>query len=132
MNRIINFFLALVGLCRVVGWQNIYLAGYYHRCGKPGAYDRHPGDLYPTRAQALSDINPVRFYLTTVKVVWYEEKQPHVNCAQSIPVPVSVSRHKLTEDGGEYIDGQWVAPPPVPSKDEIEWARAQANANLHW
>lgn len=124
LNRLINLILAMFGLCRVVGFQNIYRSGYYHRCGKPGMYDRHPGDLYPTRSAALDDIEPMALYVSTVKVVWYEEKQPHVNCATSTPVPIAQSRRQLAkeptgfyQDGiwqgqpvGRYIDGHWYEP----------------------
>jgi hypothetical protein len=114
LNRLINLVLALFGVCRVVGWQNIYRSGYYHRCGKPGMYDRHPGDLYPTRDAAERDVEPPEQYVTTVKVVWYEDKQPHVNCASSQPVPITESRRKLhRQPEGFYQDGVWNDPPPA-------------------
>lgn len=40
----------------VKGYMNIYRSGYYHRKGKPKAFDRHAGDIYPTVAAALEDI----------------------------------------------------------------------------
>lgn len=130
MNRFINAILEAFGLCRVVGWQNVYRSGYYHRCGKPQMYDRHPGDLYATKAAALADVDPPEFYVATVKVVWYEEKQPHVNCAQSVPVPIAESRRKLHKDGGEYKDGKWVPPEERPTPEELVMRRVWADAYM--
>lgn len=128
MNTIINFILAGFGLCRVVGWQNVYRSGYYHRCGKPQMYDRHPGDLYATRQAAEADVDPPEYHVATVKVVWYEERQPHVNCANSVPVPIAESRRTLHKHGGEYINGVWLAPPPPMTPAERELAMAIAEA----
>lgn len=129
MNRIINWVLAALGLCRIVGWQNIYRSGYYHRCGKPGMYDRHPGDLYPTRKAAEADVDPPAQYVATVKVVWYEDKQPHVNCAQSVPVPIAESRRRLhREPAGFYQDGIWQDPPPRLTPEQLEHELLMANA----
>jgi hypothetical protein len=134
LNKIINIFLAGFGLCRIVGWQNIYRSGHFHRCGKPGMFDRHPGDLYASRAAAMADVDQAakHLYVATTRVVWYEDKQPHVNCATSVPVPLATTRRKLTEDGGEYIDGKWVPPAPPLTQEEIDWALAQANAYMHF
>jgi hypothetical protein len=129
MDKIINAFLALFGVHRIVGWQNIYKSGYYHRAGKPGMYDRHPGDLYPTREAAEADVEPPEFYVATVKVVWYEDSVPHVNGVNSVPVPVVESRRRLkAQPAGYYVDGQWQEPQPRPAQDEVAWAIEQMNS----
>jgi hypothetical protein len=97
------------GRALVTGWMNIYRSGFYHRAGKPSMYDRHPGDLYPTRAAAIADIDPAarHLYVCTCRTVWIEDCQPHVNAADSVPVPVATSRRVLARERGEYIDGAW-------------------------
>lgn len=60
------------GMIAKTGWLNIYRSGVYHRCGKPGAFDRHAGDLYPTEQAARDAIDPVSHYVDTVPVVWTE------------------------------------------------------------
>lgn len=135
MKGILNAILAPFGLCRCVGWMNIYKSGYFHRAGKPGMYDRHPGDLYPTRESALADVDPraAHLYMTTVKVVWYEDRPPHVNCVNSVPVPVAESRRKLAKQpDGFYQDGLWRGPPPPLTQGEIEQQIWLANAGMLW
>lgn len=110
---------ALTGKVRVTGWMNIYRSGYYHRAGKPNMYDRHPGDLYPTRAAALAEIQPKHLYVSTVPVSWWEDYLPHVNSASSAPVPVVASRRVLARESGEYIDGVWTP------QAELDQGRAQ-------
>jgi hypothetical protein len=66
-----------MALCK--GWINIYRSGFFHTPGKPGAYDRHPGDIYATEAAALADIKPRRFYVATIPIQWEEEVIPPVN-----------------------------------------------------
>jgi hypothetical protein len=48
---------------RITGYINIYRSGLYHTPGKPGAYDRHPGDIYATEAAAIEDIYPHSHYV---------------------------------------------------------------------
>lgn len=38
------------------GYVNIYRSGFFHRIGKPGCYDRHPGDIYETQEAAINDV----------------------------------------------------------------------------
>ena len=63
------------------GWINIYRSGFFHTPGKPGAFDRHPGDIYATYEAAVADIFPVSHYVATVPVAWEEETRPAVNPA---------------------------------------------------
>lgn len=135
LNKLLNLFLAPLGLCRVVGWQNIYRSGYYHRCGKPTMFDRHPGDLYPTRAAAEADVDPAarHLYVATTKVVWYEESEPHVNSETSVPVPLSESRRKLArEPAGSYCDGVWQDPPRPLTEEEVQLALMRADSYGMW
>lgn len=66
-----------MALCK--GYINIYRSGFFHTCGKPGAYDRHPGDIYATEDAALRDIHPRSHYIGTVPVQWDEGTLPPVN-----------------------------------------------------
>jgi hypothetical protein len=74
------------------GWINIYRSGIFHRIGKPGAFDRHPGDIYPTEEAAIQDIEPRSHYITTVPVEWSEEGCVECNPPTSKPTPLSVTR----------------------------------------
>ena len=49
-------------------WMNMYAQGYYHRVGKPGTLNLHPGDLYETEEEALADVDKNAPYLCTVSV----------------------------------------------------------------
>lgn len=69
----------------VKGYVNIYRSGLYHRAGKPGAYDRHPGDIYPTEAAAVADIRPRSHYIATCPVAWEEAAPLAVNAPESEP-----------------------------------------------
>lgn len=64
---------------RVSGWLNIYRSGFYHKPGKSGAYDRHPGDIYASEQAARDDIHPRSHYIDTVPVAWREDCVPAVN-----------------------------------------------------
>jgi hypothetical protein len=55
-----------------LGWINIYRSGLYHVAGKPGAYDRHGGDIYPTKDLALKHMDDNQFYVTTISISWYD------------------------------------------------------------
>lgn len=71
------------GMIAKLGWLNIYRSGVYHKCGKPGAFDRHAGDVYPTEAAAKAAIDPATHYVDTVPVVWTEVGQdvkPNPEC----------------------------------------------------
>lgn len=77
------------------GYMNIYKSGWFHRANKPGMYDRHPGDLYPTYDAAIADIEPKEMYVTTVPVQWVEAAQVPVNPPDAVPVGLAVSRAAL-------------------------------------
>lgn len=72
-------------------WMNLYRAGYFHREGKPGCVDIHPGDCYASREEAMADIEPRSHYVATVPFEW---TGPVVrpNPADSVPTPLSASR----------------------------------------
>lgn len=72
-------------------WMNLYRAGYFHREGKPGCVDIHPGDCYETREEAEADVEPRSHYLATVPFTWFGPAV-HANPADSIPTPLSASR----------------------------------------
>lgn len=57
----------------VYGWINIYKSGVYHTPGKPGAFDRHGGDIYPDEIAARSAINPETHYLDTIPIHWTDD-----------------------------------------------------------
>jgi len=78
----------------IKGYMNVYRSGYFHREGKPGGYNRHAGDFYPTEAAAKADIEPLSHYICTVAIEWPEEAQIEVNAADSKPVPLAVTRQK--------------------------------------
>lgn len=50
----------------MVLWMNLYRQGWYHRAGKPGTMNVHPGDLYPSEAAAKADIDHLAPYIDTV------------------------------------------------------------------
>lgn len=79
----------------VTGWLNVYRSGFFHREGKPDAFNRHAGDLYPTQEAAIRDIEPLSHYVATVPVQWSEPEYPHVNGSHSQPVPLSKTRKRL-------------------------------------
>lgn len=65
----------------VIGWINIYdstLSGF-HTTGKPGAYDRHAGDVYATRESALRHCNPAKARIATLCIAWHEGQIITVN-----------------------------------------------------
>lgn len=72
---------------------NLYLSGFYHRSGKPGQFNVHPGDLYPTEAAALADIDPTAPYVGTAKVIVpVGVPLDEVNPENSVPTPLSETR----------------------------------------
>lgn len=72
---------------------NLYHSGFYHRSGKPGQYNVHPGDLYPTRKAAEEDIDPAAPYIATVLVSVPDEVcLGDVNPSDSKPTPLSDTR----------------------------------------
>lgn len=77
-------------------WMNIYRSGWFHRQGKPFTVDRHAGDFYATREDALKEIDPPSHYIATIPFDYDEpddELQP--NDAASTPIPLSVSRREF-------------------------------------
>lgn len=63
----------------VYGWINVYESGYYHRAGKPGAFDRHAGDIYADKDVAMREVDPVELYIDTVPVFWTEQHSIEAN-----------------------------------------------------
>lgn len=61
------------------GWINIYKSGLYHSVGKPGAFDRHGGDVYATFDASQQAIHPQELYVATLPVVWIEPELIHAN-----------------------------------------------------
>jgi hypothetical protein len=76
------------------GFMNIYRSGYFHREGKPDTMNRHAGDIYDSREQAVKDINPPSHYIATVPVQWDDPEDVVPNSPDSVPVSLSVSRRK--------------------------------------
>ena len=77
---------------RITGYINLYRSGWFHRQGKPGAFDLHAGDVYPTLESAERDIEPRTHYLATVPVCWQSDQAVAPNPTTSLPVPLAVSR----------------------------------------
>lgn len=50
-------------------YVNLYRSGNFHRANKPGQFNVHPGDLYPTRSAAIADIYPLDLHFATVMVL---------------------------------------------------------------
>src|SRR4051812_46505505 len=78
------------------GFINVYHSGVFHRVGKPGTIDRHVGDIYLTVEEAMANIDPPSHYITTAPVFWMEEETHDFtpNPADSVPVPISITRNK--------------------------------------
>lgn len=75
-----------------VMWMNVYRSGFFHREGKPLTVDRHAGDFYETREQAIADIEPRSHYIATVPFVYVDDQDVTANPADSIPTPLAASR----------------------------------------
>lgn len=78
------------------GYINIYRSGIFHREGKPGAFNRHPGDIYPDKETAIADIEPRSHYVTTVPIEWEETDCAgcEANPPTSEPVPLAITRNQ--------------------------------------
>lgn len=76
----------------VTGYMNVYRSGWFHRQGKPGAFDRHAGDIYPTMAAAMENIEPRSHYLATTSVTWWEDSLVQANSQDSNPVSLATTR----------------------------------------
>lgn len=90
-------------------WINLYTSGYYHRSGKPGQYNVHPGDMYPTHKAALADIDPQAPYVATVPVMIPDDVQfmlGEVNPPWSQPTPLSETK-AIYAEGGQMALLQW-------------------------
>jgi hypothetical protein len=77
---------------KTTGYINLYRSGWFHRQGKPGAFNLHAGDVYPTLESARRDIEPRTHYLATVPVCWQADQEMTPNPGNSTPIPLSVSR----------------------------------------
>lgn len=88
----------------VTGYVNLYHAGYYHRRGKPGGLDLHAGDIYTTEAEAKASAVPEAGYVCT-GVVTYDDKDCNmrVNPADSVPVPISVTRKQIENGTADWL-----------------------------
>lgn len=83
-----------------VAYVNLYLSGYYHRAGKPGQFNVHPGDLYPTAVQAINDIDPDAPYVGTVEVLIPASLDiGRTNAEDSTPIPLGKTRAVYTTMG---------------------------------
>src|ERR1700728_3099970 len=94
----------------IIGYINVYRNGYYHRRGKPNAFDRHVGDIYPSLQSALGEIVPGSHYIGTAEITWNEESLPHTNPTESVAAPVKDANqkeqlnHKTGETNGKETD----------------------------
>ncbi len=86
------------GKVMMMGWMNVYRSGVFHRTGKPGAADRHPGDFYPTRELAEKDIELRTHFICTCPVEWEDFEVVTANDLDSKPVPLSVTRKLVKLD----------------------------------
>lgn len=85
-------------------WINLYISGYYHRAGKPGQYNVHPGDLYPTEEAAKLDIDPNAPYFATVPVTVPDGiSLGDVNPPDSVPMALSTSKAVYQEYGMDAL-----------------------------
>lgn len=74
------------------GYINVYRSGFFHRVGKPTAFDRHGGDIYPDLTTALQNVEPYTHYIDTVPVQWNDQEECRPNMPDSIPVPLRETR----------------------------------------
>jgi hypothetical protein len=77
-------------------YMNLYKAGWFHRLGKPGTVDLHPGDFYLSAEKAQADVDRPELYVGTVgfDFIVPEGMMLVENAADSEPVPLSVSRRR--------------------------------------
>lgn len=80
---------------RVIGFINIYRSGLYHT-EKDGAYNRHGGDIYPTREMAEGAIHPKTHFIDTIPVVWIEDT-PQMNDLVVVGASSPIVREKLPD-----------------------------------
>lgn len=72
---------------------NLYHSGFYHRSGKPGQFNVHPGDLYPTKEAAERDVDFEAPYIATVPVQIPDDVYlGEVNADDSVPTPLNETR----------------------------------------
>jgi hypothetical protein len=81
---------------KVTLYMNLYKAGWFHRKGKPGTVDIHPGDFYPNRGKAVAEIDRPELYLGTIPFEYEvpEDSLLVVNDENSVAIPLSVSRRR--------------------------------------
>lgn len=89
-------------------YVNLYRSGHFHRANKPGQFNVHPGDLYPTWEAAIADIDHSGVYFATVVVVVSDttaKGMGPVNPADSEPIPLEDTRAIRKEWGvGAMLD----------------------------
>lgn len=87
-----------------ISWMNIYKSGFFHREGKPLTLDVHSGDFYDTPELAKAHIDPLSHYRGTVSFEWDDAEDIQANPADSVPVPLSVSRKRfaLSQEQATY------------------------------
>lgn len=82
-----------------MAFLNVYRSGYYHRMGKPGQFNCHPGDLYPTHEAATADVDPDarHLYLGTFEVSIPAALLGEANPSDCVPIPLSQTRRLLRD-----------------------------------
>lgn len=88
-----------------VAYINLYKQGFYHRAGKPGTMEVHPGDMYASREAAIADINHDAPYVGTF-IVLLGANEFGTYPEHSEPVSLRESR-------------KWFA--PSTTQDMIDW-----------
>ena len=87
----------------IIGYINVYRNGYYHRRGKPNAFDRQVGDIYPSLESALGEIAPGSRYIGTAEITWQEEATPSINPPESM---LTSSKHFNGKDQSHLKQGE--------------------------
>lgn len=99
-------------------WINLYATGWYHRAGKKGTMNAHPGDMYETEAAAKADIDHNAPYLATVACMVPNEVIGLGTYPEDDPLALSTSRNWHLQ-GVEYMRGlpvPYYRPPGHPAR----------------
>lgn len=102
-------------------WINLYATGWYHRVGKKGTMNAHPGDMYETEEAARKDIDPNAPYLATVACMVPNEVVGLGTYQEDDPLALSTSRNWHLQ-GVEYMRGL-----PVPTTVHRDTLRVVPN-----